>query len=366
MVSGCMDISIAHDILLSRALYYRQMQSTSQTNLEQLSAVFERFTHTFFSPRSLITLAIAIVAALVLGRFIGYLLRRIVSAMSVRIDKTENLQTVNRLRRYETLIILSIAIIRTFLLLAALYLWWVTVRPAQQPTAIIGASAVLAIILGGALGPVLRDIATGSVMMAEQWYAVGDHVRIEPFTDMQGVVERVTLRSTRIRGLSGEVIWINNQNIQAVRITPKGIRTLAIELFVSDPEAGERLIESTNRRLPAGELLVISPLAIMTSGKVGDNLWHITAIAETAPGREWLIERYAIEVMTEINDMRGLKVLATDPVARYADSEAERRFATTIVNSRKSLRRRRGIHDLGDLRDHVPVRHSHGKSDADK
>jgi hypothetical protein len=172
--------------------------------------------------------------------------------------------------------------------------------------------------------------------MAEQWYAVGDYVRLEPFADMQGVVERVTLRSTRIRGLNGEVMWVNNQNIQGVRITPKGIRTMAIELFVTDLDKGQELIASTNRRLPGGSLLVISPLNVMTSSKVGDELWHITAIAETAPGREWLIEKYAIEVMKEIDEDRKLKLLATEPVARFADGDAERRFARAIKNARKT------------------------------
>jgi hypothetical protein len=177
--------------------------------------------------------------------------------------------------------------------------------------------------------------------MAEQWYAVGDHVKIEPFGEMQGVVERVTLRSTRIRGLNGEVIWVNNQNIQAVRITPKGIRTLAIELFVRDLDEGQTLIDAANRRLPAGQLLVISPLNVMTSSQVGEQLWHITAIAETAPGREWLIERYAIDVLKEIDETRKTKVLATEPIARFADNDAERRFARAINNARKVSKPRR-------------------------
>src|SRR5206468_9406327 len=128
----------------------------------------------------------------------------------------------------------------------------------------IGASAVLAIILSSTLSPVLRDIAAGSVMMAEHWYGVGDHVRLEPFGDVQGVVERVSLRSTRVRGLNGEIMWVNNQAIAAVRITPKGIRSLAIELFVNDEDKGEELIEQANERLPAGPLLVVSRLIIVS------------------------------------------------------------------------------------------------------
>lgn len=313
----------------------------AETSAQQLSNVFEHIAHSYFNLHAMLLLLLCLAVAFLLGRLIAALLRRVVAAIGHQADKTDNLQMVNRLRRYETIIILSIAIIRTFLVLFSLYIWWTLAHPSQRPTAIIGASALLAIILGGALSPVLRDIASGGVMMAEQWYAVGDHVRIEPFGDVQGVVERVTLRSTRIRGLNGEVIWVNNQSIAGVRITPRGIRTLAIELFVHDLDAGQSLIDSTNRRLPNGPLLVISPLNIMTSTQVGDTLWHITAIAETAPGREWLIERYAIEVMKEIDTTRKTKVLATEPVARFADNDAERRFARAIQNARKAPKKKR-------------------------
>jgi hypothetical protein len=313
----------------------------AETQVKQVTGVLEKISSSFFNLQSLLSLAVFLTIAFVLGRLIAAVLRRIVVTIGRQADKTENLQTVNRLRRYETIIVLSIAIIRTFLVLFALYLWWIYIHPGQQPTAIIGASALLAILVGGAIGPTLRDISSGSVMMAEQWYAVGDHVRIEPFADMQGVVERVTLRSTRVRGLNGEIIWINNQNIQAVRITPKGIRTMAIELFVHDLDKGQELIDSVNRRLPGGPLLVISPLNIMTTSQVGDTLWHITAIAETAPGREWLIERYAIDVMKEIDEERKLKLLATEPVARYADSDTERRFARALQNARKEPKKKR-------------------------
>jgi hypothetical protein len=314
-----------------------------EANVQGVTSIFEKVANNYFNTRSITILVVSLLVAYTLGRLTAAVLRRVVAAIGKQADKADSLQMVNRLRRYETTIILSIAIIRTGLFLFAIYFWWATTRTDQQPTAIIGASALAAIIIGAVLSPLLRDISSGSIMMAEQWYAVGDYVRLEPFGDMQGVVERVTLRSTRVRGLNGEVIWVNNQNIQAVRITPKGVRTLAVEVFVKDLEKGEALIASTNRRLPTGPLLVISPLEVMTANQVGENLWHITALAETAPGREWLIEKYTIEVMREIDqdDEGKLQNLATEPVARYADSETERKFARAIQNASKAPKPKR-------------------------
>lgn len=311
-------------------------QTTS--GLDKISNSLEDVTNRVFNLESITLLALLLLSAFLLGRVIALVLRRVNGVLSSRADKSPNLITVEKYRRAETIIVISIALIRVFLVALALYLWWVIEHPSQQPTAIIGASAIFAVLAGGVFGPVLRDLASGSMMMTEHWFGVGDHVKIEPFGDMQGVVERVTLRSTRIRGINGEVIWVNNQNIQAVRVTTKGLRTIAIELFVSDPEAGQRLIEATDLRLPTGPLMVAKPLSIMDVNEVGNeghSMWHITAIAQTAPGREWLIEKYALEVMQELDAKRKNPILKSEPIARNADSVAERKFARAIKNARK-------------------------------
>ena len=315
------------------------MREFGATNTDQAmntaGEILGRFAENFLNIRSLVVLALSLTVALLLGRFVAYVLRRIVLLISRSADATEDLNTVNRLRRYETMLVLSIAVIRGLLVIFAIYYWWVFIHPTGQPTALIGASALAVIVVSSAFSPLLRDMAAGSFMMAEHWYGVGDHIRIEPFMDMQGVVERVTLRSTRIRTLNGEIIWISNQNIQGVRLAPKGIRSIGLEIFVTNLEAGRKLIEKTNRRLPSGPLLLVNPLQITNEEVAGDELWHITAIGETAPGREWLIENSAVDLIKELDEASKKPCIAHGPLARYADYEADRRFSRTIKNARK-------------------------------
>lgn len=311
--------------------------------LDQVKEILERFTNTFLSGRSIVTFIIAITLAIILGRLIAAVMRRFTRAVGRSADKAQDLKEVNRLRRIETLTILAIALIRMILVILALYFWWIYAHPSQQPTALIGASAIAIVVASATIGPILRDLAYGGVMMAEHWYGVGDYVRVEPFNDLQGVVERVTLRSTKIKGLNGESIWISNQNIQGVRVLTKGVFTIAIDIFVSDQERGLQLIEETNMRLPAGPLMVVRPLHIMSKTEAGPGLWHITAVGETAPGREWLLEDYAKRLLKEIDEDSKKQVLQTDPIVRDADSDAERRFARTIQNARKSPLQRKHL-----------------------
>lgn len=315
------------------AVFAQSLNTTINESRSLLSEVGE-VAQSIFSFGSIMRFVALLVAALILGRFIASILRRVTRSISAQADKTEDLDTVNRLRRLETLIVLSIAALRTLLIMFAFYLWWTLTYGGQGSTALLGAGAIITLVLSSALNPILRDVATGAVMMAEHWYGVGDHIQIQPFADAQGVVERVTLRSTKIRKFNGEILWMNNKDIVGVSITPKGVRTVVIELFARNEAKGIKLVEDANLRLPQGPVAVVSPLVVMTIVPIGSKLWHITAVSEVAPGREWLLDKFAIEVLQELDEDQ--KILAHDPIARYADSEAERRYARTIHNARKT------------------------------
>ena len=90
-------------------------------------------------------------------------------------------------------------------------------------TAIAGASFVL-ILVGFAVQRVLMDIIAGLAMFIERWYSVGDTIQI-PMHELQGVVEDLSLRHTRLRTLDGEMIHIHNSQIPSVRVLPAARRT---------------------------------------------------------------------------------------------------------------------------------------------
>lgn len=113
---------------------------------------------------------------------------------------------------------------------------------------------------------------------------------------------------------------------------------MAIELFVTDPKKAEVLIERTNALLPTGPSLVASRLGVMRSDERAKDLWHLTAVGETAPGREWLLERTAIDLLKKLDEQSKKPILLTEPVARYADNDTERQFARAVNNAKKTRR----------------------------
>src|SRR6266480_4311264 len=113
-----------------------------------------------------------------------------------------------------------------------------------------GASFVL-ILVAFSAQRVLVDIIAGFSMFTEKWYSVGDTIAI-PTMELQGIVEEVSLRRTKLRSLDGEVINIHNSQIPAVRVLPGGIKEFDVELVASDRDAAERLLLDVAAILPEG------------------------------------------------------------------------------------------------------------------
>jgi hypothetical protein len=155
------------------------------------------------------------------------------------------------------------------------------------------------------------------------------------FPKTRGVVEAVTLRSTRIRGINGETYWIANSAIQGVSVAHRGVLWLAVELFVNDVKKAEKLIDDTNALLPTGTTLLTEELAITNVTKRAEKVWHITAVAGVAPGREWIIETAAIDALKKLDEKNKVPVMITDPVHHYDDREAEQELRRAVRNARK-------------------------------
>jgi small-conductance mechanosensitive channel len=126
-------------------------------------------------------------------------------------------------------------------------------------------------------------------MFFENWFEVGDTITIEPW-NLEGVVEEVSLRSLKLRSLSGEVIHVQHSQVLATRVVPHGLRELEIDFFVSDAERGRTLVERLGRIVPTGPTQFVRPPSVVEVDELGDGLYRITAAGAVAPGREWLAE----------------------------------------------------------------------------
>lgn len=289
--------------------------------------------------RSILILIAALIVAYWLSRFLAKAIIHTAQAVALRSDNESDELRALKLRQVETYLSVAVAVVRTVVVIVIGYVAWQALSPLNEHTATssgiaaIGAGTIFIVLAGQTIGPMLRDLTAGSVMITEGWFNVGDYVKLEPFWEVAGVVERFTLRSTRIRAINGEVIWVHNQNITGVHVTPHGIRTIAVDVFVSDKKRGQAAIQEIINTLPKGKLMLASPLRITETTEYNSRLIQFTVVGQTAPGREWLIEKYFVEALNDLDTEdtpKKERLLVMAPLQRNADPIAERRFRRAV------------------------------------
>jgi moderate conductance mechanosensitive channel len=196
-------------------------------------------------------------------------------------------------------------------------------------TAVAGASFIL-ILVGFSAQRMLMDIIAGFNMFVEHWYSVGDTIAI-PMMEVQGIVEDLSLRRTKLRSLDGEVINIHNSQIAAVRVLPGGVKEFDVELVASSREAAVALVEHVAAILPEGPTTFIRRPTIHQIDDLAPGLVRLRMRAAVAPGREWLVNGFYTDLLKERADKH---LIVHGPVVLTVDDKVERSFARASAATR--------------------------------
>ena len=167
-------------------------------------------------------------------------------------------------------------------------------------------------------------------MFVERWYSVGDTIAI-PTMELQGVVEDLSLRRTKLRSLDGEVINIHNSQIPAVRVLPGGIKEFDVELVASDRDAAERLLLDVAAVLPEGPTTFIQRPHVHQVDDLTPGLVRLRMRTAVAPGREWLVHGFYTDLLKERAEKH---LIVHGPVVLTVDEGATRSFARASAASR--------------------------------
>jgi len=228
-------------------------------------------------------------------------------------------EAVARIKRQDTAITLIRNALRyVVFVVVALFVLSIFIRNPLPATA---GATILAAVIGFGAQSFLRDIIAGFSVVFEGQYSVGDFIEVEP-TKVAGIVEEFGLRTTKIRALSGETIFVPNGAMQGVRNYVSGQQRFTVEVQLSDAEAVPRVLESLDE---AADLYLIPPRLIgreETNGRI-----RLRILAEVLPSMGWLVE----ENLTErIKAAAGEDALASEPLIYKVDQASLRRIRDLI------------------------------------
>ena len=159
---------------------------------------------------------------------------------------------------------------------------------------LIASAGVVGVALGFGAQTIVRDFLAGMFMLVEDQYVVGDFVDLG---EASGVVEEVSLRTTRIRDIRGAVWYFPNGEIRrVVNQSHKWARSvLDIEVsYDTDIDRAAEVIDevadSLWREQPE-EATILEKPEIWGVERLGDSSIAIRLVVKTEPGEQWATSR---------------------------------------------------------------------------
>ena len=240
-----------------------------------------------------------LIALLLIGILIPRIGRLAIRIMEHRLDEEEE-ATKARLALTGALVYIVQAAAYFLIIWAALTNLGVPAVGAAVPATIVSAA------VGFGAQSIIADFLSGFFILSEKQFGVGDYVSFDGVTDVEGTVVMLTLRTTKVRTPTGELVTVPNSSAGAVTNYSQEWSRAVVNFDVPVQE-GETLPEITRRVRTISEQAIQEPsIAVDVNGELevlpatqlvapqaAGQSWHVTyrVLVTVNPARQWAVER---------------------------------------------------------------------------
>jgi moderate conductance mechanosensitive channel len=246
----------------------------------------------------LLVIILLILGALLLTRLADWARGQIMARIDARAADTDDLVRSEAAKHRHV-----VAQVVTWSVLAAVYVVTavLVVQRLGVPLAgLVAPAALISAALGFGLQRFVQDIGAGFFLTGERQYGFGDVVRIsvagvsEPAV---GTVEEVTLRVTRIRSVSGEVIITpNGQIVQVTNLSRDWARAVIDVPVPSSVDVGHatEVLQRVGQEVYADQRLramMLDEPTVMGVERIEVDTFAVRIVARTLPGLQFDVGR---------------------------------------------------------------------------
>jgi small conductance mechanosensitive channel len=177
-----------------------------------------------------------------------------------------------------------------------------------NPTPILAGAGIVGIAVGLGAQTLINDIVCGFFILFENYYLVGDYIEAGKAEDktVEGTVEAIELRTTRIRHPNGQLHIIRNGDIGSITNYSKQYIFAVVEVDVpldSNLAHIYQVIEEIGQQLKADDPDVLEPTLVDGVESLGESYLLLRTLTKVKPGKHIHIQRIIRKLY--INKLRG-------------------------------------------------------------
>lgn len=176
---------------------------------------------------------------------------------------------------------------------------------------LLAGAGVIGLAVGFGSQKLVQDVINGIFILFEDSMSVGDVVTAN---NISGVVEQMSIRSLRLRGLDGTVHTIPFSTVDTVSNMTKGFSMAVIEVGVAYRESVDDVMEVLKQlgaemtADPTYGPLIIEPLEMLGVDALGNSAVTIKCRFKTVPLKQWTVGREFNRRMKNRFDELGIEI----------------------------------------------------------
>ncbi len=170
---------------------------------------------------------------------------------------------------------------------------------------------IVGLAVGFGAQSLVKDIVAGMFILVENQYDVGDVIKV---AGASGKVEKVTLRSTRLRDAEGKVHIIPNGSMDVVTNMTKRYSRFVLDIGVAykeDVDEVMALLKEIGAELQADPEFggkILEPLQVLGVQDLADSAVVIRSLFTTKPMEQWGIGREFRRRIKNTFDAKGIEI----------------------------------------------------------
>lgn len=166
-------------------------------------------------------------------------------------------------------------------------------------TSVLAAAGIGGVAVGFGAQSLIKDIISGFFIVIEDQYAVGDLITIDT---MNGTVEDLELRVTKLRSFNGDLYIVPNGEIKRVTNHTRGNKAVIVDIPLAYSVDINKAFEIAGKiclQVSESYSTLVEPPKVLGITDLGKDAMNLRIVAKTLPNEQWDVERSVRKLIAE-------------------------------------------------------------------
>lgn len=241
--------------------------------------------------------ALSVILILLLAWLLGRISRIVIMRLTLAVKRTlrgDELAIAEQEKRAQTIGGLLAVGVRVLIYTVAVLM--ILAELDVNITALLAGAGIVGVALGFGAQSIVKDMLSGLFILIEDQYRIGDIIQING-GEFGGLVEKMSIRTTWLRSLDGNVHIIPNGSINAVSNFTHTWTRIVLDFGISyedDMDTAIAVIRDTALGMSQDEgwsAAFLEPPQVLGVEELGDSAVTIRMLAKTVPAEQWKVAR---------------------------------------------------------------------------